>query len=105
MQDMFEIDGQSDVGWQRFYIEGSGDTAGWLWYCGEVAAKYFAYYPEEAGSLRPDLFVAVAQSKSAVTFCLDSDDAEVVADGAPYLVGCSFCDCAVMILNSHKSHN
>jgi hypothetical protein len=33
------------MGWQRFYVEGTSENAGELWYCGQL--NNFSNFPEQ----------------------------------------------------------
>jgi len=86
------------MGYQRFYVEGSGSTLGTLWYCGSL--KNFSDSPaEQTGGARLNAFKPVVLPSSSdlnVTFCLDSTDKQVMgpADMNPFMKGCITCDCA-----------
>jgi hypothetical protein len=80
-------------GYQRFYVEGYGETAGSLWYCGVL--KHYMPFDAQTGDGRLNGFRSVAQTTSTVTFCLDTDNPKVL-DGYqnPFQAGCKHCDCA-----------
>jgi len=86
------------MGYQRFYVEGIGSTAGSLWYCGSLS--HYADETELAGVLRLEGLKAmtfpVVDTDLNVTFCLDSDNPDVMGEGNdnPFKLGCTFCDCA-----------
>ena len=90
--------GRQKMGYQRFYVEGSGSTAGTLWYCGSLTN--FSDSPaEQTGSSRLNAFKPVlfpSTSELNVTYCLDSTDKDVMgkADLNPFQKGCITCDCA-----------
>jgi hypothetical protein len=99
---LFEINLHYDtlmIGYQRFYVEGYGETAGTLWYCGKLS-NFSDSTAEETGGARPNTFLPVLSqpsSNTTVTFCLDSSDKAVMGgalDLNPFMKGCSSCDCA-----------
>lgn len=86
------------IGYQRFYIEGSGSTAGTLWYCGSLS-NFSDSSAEQTGSVRLNGFKPIkfpTYKDLNVTFCLDSDNNDVMgtADLNPFMKGCITCDCA-----------
>ena len=86
------------IGYQRFYVEGTGSTAGTLWYCGSLS-NYSDSTAEQTGSARLNAFKPVVFPSSSdlnVTFCLDSTDKDVMGplDLNPFMKGCVTCDCA-----------
>lgn len=93
IEDKLSFDGLN-MGYQRFYIQGTGTNAGYLWYCGFLSN--FTDGTEAAGSLRPDNFKAVSFPKISdnnVTFCLDSANSRVMGIGNPYAIDCQSCGC------------
>lgn len=98
LEDNLLFDG-AVIGYQRFYVEGIGKTAGTLWYCG--ALSNFSNAEEDTGtnSFLPLTFPSA--SDSTVTFCLDSSSKLVMNPYNPFKEGCLTCDCA----NWTLSHN
>lgn len=93
LQNNILYDGE-DSGYQRFYLEGTGSTAGELWYCGKLI--HFSDYTEITGDSRLNLFKPLTSAPSSdlsVTFCLDSTNPEVMTNN-PFKLGCETCDCA-----------
>jgi hypothetical protein len=82
------------IGFQRFYVEGTGDTAGSLWYCGQL--YNFSDGVEATGQGRLNLFKVqpMVSLQQRVTFCLDSSKQEVMGPSNPFKLGCDYCDCA-----------
>jgi hypothetical protein len=90
------------IGHQRFSIEGSGPTAGTLWYCGVLLAGDFFPYDAVAW----DRFVATTRpvaTDTQITFCLDypdnpwppgRDPLPFPTQPAPVANGCTGCSCA-----------
>jgi hypothetical protein len=80
------------IGYQRFYVEGSGATAGTLWYCGNLS--HFANADEitSTNSFKPYTFPK--STDLSVTFCLDSDSPVVMNPFNPFKKDCTHCDCA-----------
>lgn len=80
------------LGWQRFYIEGSGVERGQLWYCG-LLANYSAGGPDLAGAFRLNIFRATSEPAAhdtSVTFCVHTNDRSA---GGPYAPHCEGCAC------------
>ena len=86
----------ASMGYQRFYVEGTGATASNLWYCGKLTN--YSDFEEVTGDDRLNGFRALKfpeEGDSSVTFCLDTDNTAVLNGGMnPFQVGCSHCDCA-----------
>jgi hypothetical protein len=81
------------IGYQRFYVEGYGETAGNLWYCGNISHYFDGYGVTGDGRLNG--YKAVSYSAEAATFCLDTDNPEVLAGfNNPFQSLCSGCDCS-----------
>ena len=83
------------MGYQRFYVEGTGDSAGSLWYCGRLTN--YADFDEITGDDRLNGFKALKVPEAgdtSVTFCVDSDNPDVMPTNNPFKVGCTRCDCA-----------
>jgi hypothetical protein len=84
------------MGYQRFYVEGgSSDTASSLWYCGKLTN--YSDFIEITGDERLNGFKAVSfpsLEDTSVTFCLDTDNPDVVSYFSPFKAGCTHCDCA-----------
>lgn len=83
------------MGYQRFYVEGTGDTAGNLWYCGRLTN--YADFDEITGDSRLNGFKPIKfpdEGDNSVTFCLDTDNPNVMSFVNPFKLGCSHCDCA-----------
>jgi hypothetical protein len=80
------------TGYQRFYVEGYGDTSGTLWYCGSLSN--FSNVEEQTGSGRLNRFFPLMISESVVTFCLDSKSENVMGPTNPFKFGCSECSCS-----------
>lgn len=95
-QNSLVFDEYSEMGYQRFYVEGYGENSGALWYCG--ALTNFSNEVEEAGRYRLDGFKATSfptQFDTSVTFCLDSNNVDVMQSPFnPYMPDCQTCDCA-----------
>lgn len=94
MEDNIAYD-NGKIGYQRFYVEGYGDTAGSMWYCG--AFYNYTNYVEQAGSSRLNGFKATAAADNSVTFCLDTSNKNVT--GSPlhantFKKDCVSCECA-----------
>lgn len=80
------------IGYQRFYVEGTGPTAGTLWYCG--ALSNFSNAVEQTGTNSFKPLVFPLPTDSSVTFCLDSDSKETMGFYNPFRKGCTSCDCS-----------
>lgn len=91
MEQNIAYDDHELMGYQRFYVEGSGETAGELWYCGRLTN--FSDGVENAGQVRLDGFKAqfTTISATSVTFCLDDNISKGL--GNPFQKDCSGCDC------------
>ena len=92
MIDNLIYDDHNITGWQRFYVEGSGDTEGSLWYCGLL--ENFSNSEEQTSHL----FKAQPISNDlSITFCLDSSVGSNTM--FPFLPECEIC--AVQSLRFH----
>lgn len=85
-----------DMGYQRFYVEGSGVKGGSLWYCGNLTN--FGDHDEITGNDRKNGFkplVFPSDKDHNITFCLDSESVVVMGPNNenPFMDGCSGCDC------------
>ena len=84
------------VGYQRFYVEGTGSTSGSLWYCGALS-NFSDNVEETGGSFRVNLLIPQqfpSANDTVLIFCLDSDDPNVMNGGQnPFKFGCQTCDC------------
>jgi len=92
------------MGYQRFYVEGTGDTASSLWYCGKLTN--YSDVDEITGNERLNGFKALTfpgADDTSVTFCLDSDNPKVMPVNNPFKFGCSHCDCANWTISFDKS--
>ncbi|KAK3240311.1 hypothetical protein CYMTET_49842 [Cymbomonas tetramitiformis] len=94
-------EGLSDdtMGWQRFYVEGSGETSGVLWYCGWLRNFLRDGGAGLAGYARLEEFVlydAPKPNASSVTWCLN-DQTNNRSKGGPWPLNnepkCTGCDC------------
>lgn len=89
------------MGYQRFYVEGYGDTAGTLWYCGHL--QNYSSIPEETGT---NSFIATSfpsPDSTEVSFCLNSNSSEVMNPYNPFLIGCEGCGCANWTFSYNES--
>jgi len=97
----------TNMGWQRFYVQGYGGSAGTLHYCGSLS--HFSNVVENSGELRLNGFLAQSPyptrngSVSAVTFCLDSNNPDVMGATNPFRADCTGCGCANFTLFSDNS--
>eukprot|EP01031_Cornospumella_fuschlensis_P024943 gene24941-30136_t len=80
------------IGYQRFYVEGTGSTAGTLWYCG--ALSNFSNSVEQTGTNAFKPLVFPLPTDSSVTFCLDSDNPDTMGFYNPFRKGCTACECS-----------
>jgi hypothetical protein len=80
-----------NMGWQRFYIEGSEDNEGVLWYCGSL--HNYSAFVENTGT---KAFKVNTSDATSLSMCLDSDSVTVMGedDVNPFKYQCSHCDCA-----------
>ena len=88
-EDNLIYDSHQITGYQRFYVEGSGDTAGSLWYCGSL--RNFSNYYENAGENGLEGFKSVSVTHSSVSFCVDDSNPNVTL--SPFKYSCTSCDC------------
>jgi hypothetical protein len=82
------------TGYQHFYLEGSGPTAGRLWYCGALVV-----WIDRPETTPFDIFIAQPpRDDSSVTFCYDSKTYPQVAKYGPFpfetAPNCTGCSCA-----------
>lgn len=93
----------TNMGWQRFYVQGYGESAGTLHYCGSLS--HFSNVVENSGELRLNGFLAQrpypTRASSAVTFCLDSNNPDVMGATNPFKAECKGCGCANFTLFSN----
>mmetsp|Transcript_9205 Transcript_9205/g.13812 ORF Transcript_9205/g.13812 Transcript_9205/m.13812 type:complete len:478 (-) Transcript_9205:226-1659(-) len=88
------IDPGTPSSWQRYYVQGSGELAGTLWYCGWLDKYMSAPLMTDASR---DHFIAKSDgvtwnsdNSSSITFCFDSTTGPF-----PYVPpeSCTGCDC------------
>lgn len=94
-QDMIDYDGRTGWAWQRFYVEGSGATAGNLWYCNGFSNAPGGGAGARTTNSTTDLFKAVREptpTDRSVTFCMASSAKRMVWPLTS--LGCRGCDCA-----------
>lgn len=92
LENNIKYDG-GDSGYQRFYLEGYGGTAGSLWYCGNLT--HYFNGDGVTGDGRLNGFKNVSQTATSVTFCLDTENPAVKTGYEnPFQPQCASCDCA-----------
>ena len=86
-------------GYQRFYIEGNGDNAGNMNYCGSLSN--YSNGIEQTSHLYKSF---PSEYDNSVTFCLDTDRGTGWEQGLPFPIGCSMCQCSnwTISYNSNK---